>query len=204
MIDLTSVTQLSRRSGSSRALEDFREERLFLWNPGSRSSQDSWETRRRRPRRVVLKWSESPLLFFHFNNAACARNPVVLMLFLIACLFSFPPALLLDERCQTRAQTPSQFNSCWRRPRRRHARTYVCVFAHEPPPYGEYHTRTRTDMWTHEGTVGVKTRPFGIRSFLAVAAHTWRVMRSAYGRRGWRELSSRWPRCSRAVCQCKS
>lgn len=187
MINTTFVITFPQWSGS-RTLEDFGEKRemLFPWNPGTGFYLEMWKSRCRLQTKktvFVLKW----LLF----SISCS-----FILLLVRLAYFFPPVLIFDASCQihmdrhlhslTVVDVGKDHNTCG----------HTCMFAYDLRPHGDYHTRTRTDKWTHiPGKVLQvwKHGPFSVCNLRAVGVnvtHTWCVMHSAYGRRGWRKLSS--------------
>lgn len=183
----------------------------ILWRedgnfPGMRLSIKLWETNHWFL--LVFKWLEwsgACDSCFPFNNAACGwdRSHVTVLDRLADSVLS-----TWCELSNSHGQTPSQLHWCWCR-HRLHVWTYVCLHMIAIPT----DNTTHADKWTHIPGKVVQVWKHGLFSvcnLLAVGVnvtHTWCIMHLAYGRRGWRKLSSPLRRCGLKAprsCQCKN
>lgn len=166
----------------------------FPWSPGTTSSLGLWESQRRRPSiSSRMKWIRCHALLISILITQLVESGHVNAVFDRLSVFPFhqcccsTSAVKLVHRhlhSLTDVDVGKDNDTCG----------HASAFAHDLRPHGEYHTHTHADISTHKGTERVKTWPFSICNFPAVGvnvAHTWCVIHSAYGRRGWRELSSR-------------
>lgn len=139
-------------------------------------------------KRFVLKLSEPVEYCFPFNNAACTKDLV--MLLLVWWAFFFPPVLIFDVSCQIHMDRHLHcLTDVDVGKRLRHVWTYVYVCKQPLSLWRLPHTYTHRQInsYSRKGAASVKTWPFSVCNLLAVGVnvtHTWCVMHLAYGRRG--------------------